>query len=98
MTPEEAVRLYLEWGNNWTRGKYVIRSKNDVSHYFIIYNWDETPIVYLVKRNSENAEEVAEIELPPGLRRRFLDSVGYNKGVYALEGEVREWLQSQLLN
>ena len=20
MTPEEAVRLYLEWGNNWARG------------------------------------------------------------------------------
>ena len=30
MTPEEAVRLYLEWGNNWARGDgYVIRSKND---------------------------------------------------------------------
>ncbi len=29
MTPEEAVRLYLEWGNNWVRGNYVIRSKND---------------------------------------------------------------------
>jgi hypothetical protein len=27
MTPEEAVRLYLEWGNNWARGNYVIRSK-----------------------------------------------------------------------
>ena len=21
MTPEEAVRLYLEWGNNWVYGK-----------------------------------------------------------------------------
>jgi hypothetical protein len=30
MTPEEAVRLYLEWGNNWARGNYVIRSKGDV--------------------------------------------------------------------
>ncbi len=98
MTPEEAVRLYLEWGNNWTRGNYVIRSKSDVSHYFIIYNWDETPIVYLVKRNSEGAEDVAKIELPNELRRRFLDSVGHNKGVYALEGEVREWLRHQLLN
>lgn len=32
MTPEEAVTLYLEWGNNWAHGKYVIRSKNDVSY------------------------------------------------------------------
>ena len=21
MTPDEAVRLYLEWGNNWTEGE-----------------------------------------------------------------------------
>ncbi len=29
MTPEEAVRLYLEWGNNWAGGNYVIRSMDD---------------------------------------------------------------------
>lgn len=98
MTPEEAVRLYLEWGNNWTRGNYVIRSKNDVSHYFIVYSWDETPVIYLVKRNSEGAEEIAKIDFPDELRRRFLDSVGHNKGVYAVDGEIREWLRKQLLN
>lgn len=98
MTPEEAVRLYLEWGNNWTRGNYVIRSKDDVSHYFIIYNWDEAPVVYLVRRNSETAEEIAKINLPAALQQRFLDSVGHNKGVYALDGEIREWLKDQLLN
>ena len=26
MTPEEAVTLYLEWGNNWSHGK-MVRSK-----------------------------------------------------------------------
>ena len=41
MTPEEAVRLYLEWGNNWARGNYVIRSKDDVSHYFVVNTWKE---------------------------------------------------------
>ena len=26
MTPEELVRLYLEWGNNWAKGDgYVMR-------------------------------------------------------------------------
>ena len=34
MTPEEAVRLYLEWGNNWSQGNVFIRSKDDISHYF----------------------------------------------------------------
>ena len=43
MTPEEAVRLYLEWGNNWARGNYVIRSKEDVSYYFVINTWEKIP-------------------------------------------------------
>ena len=31
MTPEEAVRLYLEWGNNWAGGNYVISSSNNTN-------------------------------------------------------------------
>ena len=35
--PEEAVKLYLEWGNtNWGSGKYVIRSKNDSSTFVLL--------------------------------------------------------------
>ncbi|MBW2344341.1 MAG: hypothetical protein JRF53_10095 [Deltaproteobacteria bacterium] len=41
MTPEEAVTLYLEWGNNWSHGK-MIRSKEDVSHYFVLNTWEDT--------------------------------------------------------
>ena len=97
MTPEEAVRLYLEWGNNWASGNYVIRSKNDVSHYFVVNTWRGFPVIYLVKRNSEEAVDLAKIEMPDGLNHRFMDSIGHNKGVYAVEGEVRDWLQNQLV-
>lgn len=96
MTPEEAVRLYLEWGNNWTRGNYVIRSKEDVTHYFVVNTWDKAPVIYLIRRNSEDCEELAQIELPEGLRERFLESIGHNKGVYSVDGEVRHWLKSRL--
>lgn len=96
MTPEEAVRLYLEWGNNWTRGNYVIRSKNDVAHYFVVNTWEETPVVYLIRRDSEQAEELAKIKLPHQLKNRFLESIGHNRGVYAIEGEVKDWLQKEL--
>ena len=96
MTPEEAVRLYLEWGNNWARGNYVIRSKDDVTHYFVVNTWKEKPIVYLIRRNSEEAVELAEIEMPEDLNKVFLESVGHKKGVYAVEGEVRNWIQAQL--
>lgn len=97
MTPEEAVTLYLEWGNNWAHGNYVIKSKDDVSHYFVINTWEETPVIYLIRRNSEQADELARIEIPENLRARFLDSIGHNKGVYAIEGEVKDWLQEKLI-
>ena len=96
MTPEEAVRLYLEWGNNWARGNYVIRSKNDVSYYFVVNTWEQVPKIYLIKRNSEDAEELAEIVMPETLKKKFLESVGNHKGVYAIEGDVRNWLKRQL--
>jgi hypothetical protein len=96
MTPEEAVRLYLEWGNNWAGGNYVIRSKNDVTHYFVVNTWKENPRVFLVKRNSELAEELAELELPSEIKEQFLASVGHQKGVFSIEGDVKNWLQREL--
>lgn len=96
LTPEEAVRLYLEWGNNWARGNYVIRSKDDVAHYFVVNTWEGNPLVYLIRRNSEEAVELARIDIPRELANRFMDSIGCNKGVYAIDGEVKTWLQEQL--
>ncbi len=96
MTPEEAVRLYLEWGNNWASGNYVIRSPEDVSHYFVLNTWDDRPKVYLVKRNSEKAEEIAEFYLPENLENQCQREYGKLKGVFALEGEIKEWLKSEL--
>lgn len=96
MTPEEAVRLYLEWGNNWARGNYVVRSKNDVTHYFVVNTWKNRPVIYLIRRNSDEAVELAEFRMPPELEDRFLRENGGNKGVYAVEGEVRKWLRREL--
>ncbi len=97
MTPEEAVRLYLEWGNNWARGNYVIRSKDDVTHYFVVNTWKDKPVVYLIRRNSEEAQELAEFELPDDIRERFIEENGNTRGVYALSGAVKRWLQKELL-
>lgn len=90
MTPEDAVRLYLEWGNNWSRGNDQIKSKNDVSHYFVLNSWGEKPLIYLIRRNSEEAKELAVIEPPDSL----LSS--YQKGVFAVDGEIRTWLRKEL--
>lgn len=95
MTPEEAVTLYLEWGNNWNRGK-MVKSKNDVSCYFVVNTWAGNPRIYLIRRNSAEAVELAAIDMPEQLSEHFLESVGHNKGVYGIDDEVRAWLLEEL--
>lgn len=96
MTPEEAVRLYLEWGNNWAGGNYVIRSKSDETCYFAVSTWKEPPVIYLIRRNSEEARELARIEMPPRIHKAFIREHGNLKGVYPVEGVIKRWLQQEL--
>ena len=93
MTPEEAVRLYLEWGNNWSQGNDFIRSKDDISYYFVLNNWGEKPVIYLIKRNSDEAKELAMFDLPESLEDCYIK---YKKGTYALEGKIKSWLKEEL--
>ena len=91
--PEEAVKLYLEWGNtDWGSGKYTIRSKSDYSTYFVVNCWRKPYYIYLIRRNSEEAVELAQFELPPKYERDVCEL----KGVYALDGELKAWLKSEL--
>ena len=96
MTPEEAVSLYLEWGTIWCHGKNFIRSKNDVSHYFVVNTWEDPPKIFFIQRNSEEAVDLAIIDMPDELRDQFLESVGDNKGVYAISDEIKTWLKKEL--
>ena len=91
--PEEAVKLYLEWGNtDWGSGKYTIRSKSDVSTYFVVNCWRKPYFIYLIRRNSEEAVELAQFELPS----QYEKDVCELKGVYALEDDLKTWLKSEL--
>jgi hypothetical protein len=97
MGPEDAVTMYLEWGNNPALGNRRVRSKNDYSTYFVVNTWKK-PVIYLIRRNSEAAEELAAFEMPDDIEARFMESVGHHKGVYAIEGEVKDWLKDYLFN
>jgi hypothetical protein len=93
MTPEEAVRLYLEWGNNWARGDgYVIASKSDYTTYFVVNCWSKPYYIYLIRRNSDEALELAQFELP----KQFERDVCELKGVYALDDDTKAWLKKEL--
>lgn len=99
LTPEEAVTLYLEWGNNNWHGKHApVRSKNDVAHYFVVDTWGESPTVRLVRRNSEDAEDLLSLPLPQQLSDKFLLDVGRNKGIYHPTDDIKDWLQTEIMH
>ena len=71
LSPEHAVTMYLEWGNNDWHSEYPpVRSKEDVSHYFVVDSWGKEPVIRLVRRNSENAEDLFTMP-PPAVRIRI---------------------------
>ena len=97
MTPEEAVTLYLEWGNNWRKGtRPPVRSKEDYSNYFVVNTWEGRPKLYLIQRNSEEARELLEMKLPRDMSRNFMQEVGGNKGVFSITPEIRSWLEKEM--
>lgn len=97
LAPEDAVTLYLEWGNNnWHAEHPPVRSKDDVATYFVVDNWRETPTVRLVRRNSEEAVDLVSLPLPPDLERAFLAEYGGLKGVFEPTPAIKRWLQQEL--
>ncbi len=95
LSPEMAVTLYLEWGNNnWHADHPPVRSNQDVATYFVIDAWHTPPMVRLVRRNSENAVDLVSFELPPDLTELFYKEYGTLKGVFEPFPAVKEWLRS----
>lgn len=48
-----------------------------------------------MRRNSDEAVDLAVIDLPPHLRNRFVETVARRKSVYGLTPELKEWLQQE---
>lgn len=97
LTPEHAVTMYLEWGNNDWHAEYPpVRSKTDVSRYFVVDAWEARPMIRLVQRNSENALDLVSFPLPEELMPHFREEFGSNKGLYAISEEIKTWLKKEM--
>ncbi len=98
MTPEKAVDMYLEWGANWSRGNDFVRSDDDESYYFVIYDWEMPPQATLLRRSSRDVEELAKIPIDRNLFRKTIDEGGIKPGVgvYAPTRELKIWLSDVL--
>lgn len=97
MTPEQAVTMYLEWGNNDWKAEYPpVRSKDDVTQYFVIDTWGDKPTIRLVRRNSEKAEDIFSMPLPHELCADFEKENGNLRGISAPTPRIKAWLKKQL--
>ncbi len=95
MTPEKAVEMYLEWGTGWTRGNDFVSSADDESFYFVIFDWEtEPPVVTLLHRTLEGADELAKIEVPKELFDASCKEDGMRPGgtVHTLNRNLKEWV------
>jgi len=97
LSPEQAVTMYLEWGNNDWRARHApVRSRADFSTYFVVDAWEDPPVVRLVRRNSENAEELVSLPLPEHLRAAWTREYGKLKGVFEPTPAIKAWLKDEL--
>lgn len=98
MTPEKAVEMYLEWGTSWTRGNDFVAGAGDESYYFVLFDW-EAPLVTLIKRTVEGAEELAKVPVPPELFKAAWKDDGIRPGgtVHKLNDALKKYLE-EILN
>lgn len=97
LSPEHAVTMYLEWGNNDWHAEYPpVRSKDDYSTYFVVDTWEKEPIIRLVRRNSENAVDLISFTLPQELMEDFINEYGDLKGIFEPTPLMKDWLREQL--
>ena len=97
LSPEDAVTLYLEWGNNDWRAPFPpVRSKEDYATYFVVDAWLTPPKVRLLRRNSEKLEALAEVDLPEKLAADFAAEYGVLRGVFEPTPSIKAWLKAEL--
>jgi hypothetical protein len=98
MTPEKAVETYLEWGTGWSRKGDFVRYSEQVSYYFVIYDWEQPLQVTLVRRDVNGMEEIARLDAPQDLIRDSIVEGGRKPGVgvYALSEALQNWLKQTL--
>ena len=94
--PEEAVGKHLEWGAGWAAHNFDVSGSSDETIHFTINTWDNPPVILLIKRTGFDTEIIAKIDIPQKLGKKFLESIGNNKGIYAPIGEIKSWLKSEL--
>ncbi|WP_419785671.1 DVU0772 family protein [Pseudodesulfovibrio sp.] len=97
MIHEDAVTLYLEWGNNNYRDamRSPVTRSGEYSIYFAIDTW-EAPKVVLMRMNNYGSTVLCSKKIPDDLAKDLEKELGGIKGILALTPAVRDWLEKEL--
>lgn len=97
MIHEDAVTMFLEWGNNNWRDalRPPVRGSDEYSIYFVIDTWAEPKIV-LMRMDNYGSKSLCEKRLPEDLAKSYLESIGGLRGIHELSPEVKDWLVAEL--
>ena len=96
MTPEHAVAMYLEWGNNACEEYPAVRTESDVSRYFVVDSWGDAPIIRLVERSMAKAEDLLTLPMPESLLDDYRKAHGTWRGISAPTEALKAWLRQEL--
>ncbi|MBQ7456027.1 MAG: hypothetical protein IJS54_00235 [Desulfovibrio sp.] len=97
LSPEDAVTLYLEWGNNsWDHRHPPVCSKSDSSLYFVVDSWQDPPVIRLVLRTMEKAEDVCVVPVPEHLLPFHRNVHGTWRGICEPVPEIKAWLKEEM--
>jgi hypothetical protein len=97
MIHEDAVTLYLEWGNNNYRDamRSPVTTSGEYSVYFAIDTWAE-PKVVLMKMDNYGSTILCSKKVPDDLAKQLQEDIKGIKGILELTPPIKEWLMKEL--
>lgn len=97
MIHEDAVTMYLEWGNNnWKDAlRPPVADSDGYSIYFVVDTW-AAPKVVLMRMDKYGSTTLCEKQISEPLASQYLQSIGGLKGIHELSPEIRSWLEQEL--
>ncbi len=96
LTPADTFGTFESWG-----GRERVRHASERFYYFFINGWQDPPGLCLMERGIKFARVLAEIDAPRELLDRCMARQGassYTDKNFAIDADLKEWLQSNLLD
>ena len=97
MIHEDAVTMFLEWGNNnyHSAMRAPVTTSGSYAIYFAVDTWEEYKVV-LMRMDNYGSTILCTKKLPPALAQELREEIGGIKGILELTPAVRAWLEKEL--